>query len=60
MAEIRQYRMLIDGEWTGASDGGEFDSINPTTGEVWARVPEATEADVERARSGSTVPTNRR
>ncbi len=49
MSEIRDYRMLIDGEWLAAADGASFDSINPSTGEVWARVPEATAADVERA-----------
>ncbi len=46
---IKDYRMLIDGDWVGASDGGCFDSINPTTGKVWARVPEATAQDVDRA-----------
>lgn len=49
MADIRTYQMLIDGEWTGASDGALFDSVNPATGEVWSRVPEATESDVDRA-----------
>ena len=32
-----------------ASDGGYFDSINPATGAVWARVPAATADDVNRA-----------
>ncbi len=49
MTELQSYRMLIDGDWVGASDGGLFDSINPTDGAVWSRVPEATEADVDRA-----------
>ncbi|MEM6577084.1 MAG: aldehyde dehydrogenase [Pseudomonadota bacterium] len=49
MTEIQTYQMLINGEWQGASDGATFDSLNPTTGEVWARIPEATEADVDRA-----------
>ena len=49
MADIRTYQMLIGGEWVDASDGGVFDSVNPATGEVWSRVPEATEADVDRA-----------
>ncbi|MGR3312224.1 aldehyde dehydrogenase [Roseovarius indicus] len=49
MADIRAYQMLIDGEWVDASDGGTFDSTNPATGKVWSRVPEATEADVDRA-----------
>lgn len=49
MSDIHTYRMLIDGEWVEASDGGCFDSINPATGKVWSRIPEATEADVDRA-----------
>ena len=49
MADIRSYKMLIAGEWVGASDGAEFDSSNPATGQVWCRIPEATEADVNRA-----------
>jgi aldehyde dehydrogenase (NAD+) len=42
-------RMLIDGELVGASDGGTYDSIDPSTGEVARVVPDATTADVERA-----------
>ena len=49
MSGLQNYRMLIGGEWVAASDGGTFDSRNPSTGEVWSRVPEATEQDVDRA-----------
>jgi aldehyde dehydrogenase (NAD+) len=49
VSDIREYKMLIDGEWVGASDGGIFDSVNPATGAVWCRVPEATAEDVDRA-----------
>lgn len=49
MTDVKRYRMLIDGEWVDASDGGTFDSVNPATGQVWSRVPEATAADVDRA-----------
>lgn len=49
MAKIKNYAMLIDGAWVQASNGASFDSINPTTGRVWARIPEATEDDVDRA-----------
>lgn len=41
--------MLIDGRWVSASDGHSFISVNPTTGDPWADIPEATEADVNRA-----------
>ena len=49
MADIVDYKMLVDGDWIGASDGKTFDSINPATGQVWARAPEATAADVDTA-----------
>ncbi len=49
MADLASYQMLIDGEWVDAQDGVLFDSINPSTGETWAQVPEASEADVDKA-----------
>ncbi len=49
MTEIQTYQMLIDGAWVDASDGGQFDSINPATGQVWCKVPEASGEDVDRA-----------
>ena len=49
MTDIRTYQMLIGGQWVDASDGGQFDSVNPATGKVWSRVPAATEEDVDRA-----------
>ncbi len=58
---IESFRMLIDGVWCEASDGGSFESVNPANGEVWSRLPEATAADVERAveaahRAGTEAP----
>ena len=49
MAGLITYQMLIDGQWVDAADGGCFESIDPSSAEVWATVPEATAADVERA-----------
>ncbi len=49
MTDTQDFKMLIDGEWTAASDGAVFESVNPSTCKVWSRVPEATEADVDRA-----------
>ena len=49
MGKIESYKMLIDGEWVGASDGKTFDSVNPTNGNVWSKMPEATREDVDRA-----------
>ncbi|MGA0788781.1 MAG: aldehyde dehydrogenase family protein, partial [Ilumatobacteraceae bacterium] len=41
--------MHIDGRWVAAIDGEEFDSVDPATGRVIARVPRAQAADVDRA-----------
>jgi len=41
--------MLIDGERVQAASGRTFDVMNPATGEVMARVPDAQAADVDRA-----------
>lgn len=49
MTELRRYQMLIDGDWVDAADGGAFDSVSPIDGKVWARIPEATAQDVDRA-----------
>ena len=49
MTDLKHYKMLIDGDWVGASDGAAFESVNPTTGKVWAMIPEATADDVDRA-----------
>ena len=49
MTDLVSYQMLIDGAWVDAEDGGTFQSINPTTAEPWAMVPEATAGDVDRA-----------
>ncbi len=41
--------MLIDGKWVGAVSGKAFETINPATGEVLARVAEADREDIDRA-----------
>jgi acyl-CoA reductase-like NAD-dependent aldehyde dehydrogenase len=46
---LRDYRMLIGGEWVDAAAGERFDTINPYTGRAWATVPRARAADVDRA-----------
>ena len=47
--DLKHYNMLINGEWVQASDAGTFESIDPSTGMVWATFPEATEQDVDAA-----------
>ena len=49
MAELEKLQMLINGQWCAASDEAAFDCIDPSTGQPWVRVPEATHADVNRA-----------
>ncbi len=42
-------RMLIDGKWLEAASGKTFETINPSTGEVLARVAEGDSEDIDRA-----------
>ena len=47
--KIRQTKLLIDGRWIDAADGGTFETLNPATGEVIAHVAEGKAADVDHA-----------
>jgi len=42
-------RLFIGGDWVTPAGTGTIDVINPTTEEVAGRVPDATEADVDKA-----------
>ncbi|GAA2792534.1 aldehyde dehydrogenase family protein [Nonomuraea dietziae] len=44
-----EYRNLIGGRLVPSADGRTLDSVNPATGEVWARVPASGRADAEAA-----------
>ncbi|MSR54904.1 MAG: aldehyde dehydrogenase family protein [Gemmataceae bacterium] len=44
---IRQTRLMINNEWVDASDGNTFETLNPATGEVLAKVAHATAKDVD-------------
>jgi aldehyde dehydrogenase (NAD+) len=46
---IRQTKLLINNEWVDASDGATFETVNPATGEVIAKVAHATAKDVDSA-----------
>jgi len=48
-AGVPQHKLFIGGRWVDALGGRTFDSINPATGEVLARVAAASEEDVESA-----------
>ena len=47
MAELKNYKMYINGEWVSSQSGKTFESINPSDGKAWAIVPEADEIDVD-------------
>ncbi|HYR59096.1 MAG TPA: aldehyde dehydrogenase family protein, partial [Chthoniobacteraceae bacterium] len=48
-ADVRQTKMLIDGEWVDSVSGRTFETINPATGEVITRVAEGGKDDIDRA-----------
>ena len=49
MSDLKKYKMFINSEWVESEDGKNFDSINPSTGEAWANIPEASANDVNKA-----------
>src|SRR5213078_3518941 len=42
-------KILIDGKWSDAASGKIFDTYNPATGDVLARVAEGDREDIDRA-----------
>jgi aldehyde dehydrogenase (NAD+) len=46
---IRQTKLFINNQWVDPVDGQTFDTYNPATGEVLAKVAQAGPADVDRA-----------
>ncbi len=48
-ARLKEYRLHINGEDTPPSAGRMFETTNPATGAAWARIPDASSADVDRA-----------
>ncbi|TGN64308.1 NAD-dependent succinate-semialdehyde dehydrogenase [Nocardioides eburneiflavus] len=42
-------QLLVDGQWVDATGGGTFEVTNPATGDVLARIADATPADGDRA-----------
>jgi aldehyde dehydrogenase (NAD+) len=47
--KIRQTKILINGIWQNAMSGRTFETLNPATGEVIAKVAEGEKADIDRA-----------
>lgn len=49
MTEPQVFANLVGGEMCAAADGRMIDSVNPATGEVWARIPASGAADADAA-----------
>jgi aldehyde dehydrogenase (NAD+) len=47
-AKIAPGKLLIGGQWSDASDGKTFDTVNPATGQVLTQLASATVGDVDR------------
>lgn len=48
-------QLFIDGDWRDASDGATFDVLDPSTGELVAKVADATEDDVRAMIDGAAA-----
>lgn len=47
--QLVEFELLIGGESAGAASGATYDSVDPFTGQPWARVPDGGAADIDRA-----------
>jgi aldehyde dehydrogenase (NAD+) len=45
----KQYELFINGTWVKPEKGGYFETVNPSTEQVIARIAEATQEDVDKA-----------
>ena len=46
---MERYQHYIGGQWVDPASGDWFDSVNPYTGDVWAKIAKGNAADVDRA-----------
>lgn len=49
LAALQEFQLLIDGHHRAAVSGATYDSVDPYTGDPWARVPDGSADDVDRA-----------
>ena len=47
--KVKLTKLFIDNKWVDPVDGGEFETYNPATGEVIAKVAAGSAADVDKA-----------
>ena len=57
--KVKLTKLFIDNKWVDPVDGGEFETYNPATGEVIAKVAAAGAADVDKAVKAARRPWNR-
>ncbi len=53
--QIQQFGLLIEGKVAPASSGKYFDAVNPSNGEVFARLADADSIEIERAVSAARL-----
>ena len=49
MTELKNYKMFIGGEWLVSDTHKTFETLNPENNKPWAKVPEASSGDVDKA-----------
>ena len=49
MTMLKEYKMFIDGSWVESESKKTFETLNPENNEPWAKVPEASAKDVDKA-----------
>ena len=49
MTKLKEYKMFIDGSWVESESKKTFETLNPENKEPWAKVPEASAKDVDKA-----------
>ena len=49
MTKLKEYKMFIDGSWVESENKKTFETLNPENNEPWAKVPEASTKDVDKA-----------
>ena len=46
---VKEYKMFIDGTWVDSESNKTFETLNPENNQAWAKVPEASAKDVDKA-----------
>ena len=49
MTKLKKYKMFINGSWVESENKKNFETLNPENNEPWAKVPEASAKDVDKA-----------